>query len=362
MAVVADFTSNPWFGVAPLTVDFTNLSTGGATGWDWTFGDGNYSSDENPSHEYLYGGGYTVSLNAYDATSSDLETKYDEIYTGMIVGFEAIPLGGDPPINIFLDNTGSGAMSWRWRLYKDIPDNDYGSYTPYIDTTEESFNYNFTENGKYSVWLEGESYYMWWWPYQSQTEFEYFSVGVIADFTANPIGLVSAGTQIDFQDLSTMGPDEWLWDFGDGTTSSLQNPSHTYTALNGSFDVTLTAFKGGDQSDSCSSDDYIRLSNMNWDTLVEDYNWRIMYQMTEFNNDLYISTNAIPSNDSPHIRRSLDDGSTWTSVLDATVYALIEKDNTLYAPTAADSSEGGMYISTDGTNWNRSTLVFNPLP
>ena len=358
MAVIADFAAGVTSGLAPFTADFTNLSTGGATGWDWTFGDGNYSSDENPSHEYLYGGGYTVRLNAYDATSSNLKTEYDYIYTAMTVGFEAIPLGGDPPINILLDNTGSGAMSWHWKIYKDIPDNNYGSYTPYIDTTEESFNYNFTENGKYSVWLEGESYYMWWWPYQSTSEFEYFSVGVIADFTSNVRGLIPAGTQVDFQDLSVSGPDAWNWDFGDGSTSVLQDPSHTYTLENGSFDVTLTAFKGGDQSDSCSSDDYIRLSNMGWDTLIDDYNWRIINQVTTFNDDLYAGVTLIGN---PRIAKSVDDGSTWTSVLDATAYSLVEKDGTLYA-SSADTTNSAIYTSTDGSNWNKSTLVFNPLP
>jgi len=356
--IQAEFIAGVTSGIAPLTVDFTNLSIGAVTGWDWTFGDGNYSTDENPSHEYLYGGGYTVRLNAYDATSSNLKTKYDYIFSEMTVGFEAIPLGGDPPVNIYLDNTGSGAVSWRWRIYKDIPDPSYSSYTPYIDTTEESFYYNFTENGKYSVWLEGYSDYMWWWPWESQSEFEYFSVGVIADFTSNVRGLVPAGTQIDFQDLSTRDPDQWLWDFGDGTTSFLQNPSHIYTAENGSFDVTLTAFKNGDQSDSCSSEDYIRLTSVNWVDVVNDWYWTVIHEITEFNNVLYTVTDSFDAG--PFVRRSVDDASTWTSVLDATGYSLTVKGNTLYMPTA-DGTNGGMYMTTDGTNWNRSDLIFNSL-
>lgn len=196
---------------------------------------------------------------------------------------------------------------------------------------------------------------------QSESEFEYFSIGVIADFTSNVRGVVPADTQIDFQDLSTNNPDEWDWDFGDGTHSSLQNPSYTYTALNGSFDVTLTAFKDGDQSDSCSSEDYIGLSNMNWETLVEDWDWRIIYQLTDFSNSLYASTSVIPSNGDPHIRRSDNDGSTWYPVLDATVYSLVVKEDTLYAPSSDTSDGGVMHMSTDGTNWNRSILTFNSL-
>jgi PKD repeat protein len=43
----------------------------------------------------------------------------------------------------------------------------------------------------------------------------------------------------NFTDLSTGNPSAWMWNFGDGTTSTLQNPSHTYTT-NGIYTVTLT--------------------------------------------------------------------------------------------------------------------------
>ena len=44
---------------------------------------------------------------------------------------------------------------------------------------------------------------------------------------------------VNFQDLSGLFPKSWLWDFGDGTTSTLQNPTHKYST-NGSFAVKLT--------------------------------------------------------------------------------------------------------------------------
>lgn len=47
---------------------------------------------------------------------------------------------------------------------------------------------------------------------------------------------------VNFTDTTQGGPDGWLWDFGDGTTSRLQNPSHTYT-VGGSYDVTLTTYR-----------------------------------------------------------------------------------------------------------------------
>jgi len=80
--------------------------------------------------------------------------------------------------------------------------------------------------------------------------------------------------------------------------------------------------------------------------------------VTTFNDDLYAGVTLIGN---PRIAKSVDDGSTWTSVLDATAYSLVEKDGTLYA-SSADTTNSAIYTSTDGSNWNKSTLVFNPLP
>ena len=51
-APVADFSGTPTSGTAPLTVAFTDTSTGGPTSWAWTFGDGGTSTAQNPSHTY----------------------------------------------------------------------------------------------------------------------------------------------------------------------------------------------------------------------------------------------------------------------------------------------------------------------
>ncbi len=50
----------------------------------------------------------------------------------------------------------------------------------------------------------------------------------------------NAGNPISFTDLSTLTPTSWLWDFGDGSTSTLQNPTYTYP-VSGIYTVTLTA-------------------------------------------------------------------------------------------------------------------------
>ncbi len=63
----------------------------------------------------------------------------------------------------------------------------------------------------------------------------------VANFSASSTS--SCTGIINFTDLSTGTPTTWLWNFGDGTTSTQQNPVHTYTT-NGTFTVTLTATNG----------------------------------------------------------------------------------------------------------------------
>ena len=73
---VAAFTAAPTVGAAPLSVQFTDQSTGGpVTSWNWTFGDGGVSTSQNPQHTYTSAGAYTVSLTATGAAGSDVETK-----------------------------------------------------------------------------------------------------------------------------------------------------------------------------------------------------------------------------------------------------------------------------------------------
>jgi len=61
-SIVADFTADPITGVAPLSVNFNNQSTGNIIGYAWDFGDSMTSSEQNPTHSYVVPGVYTVSL------------------------------------------------------------------------------------------------------------------------------------------------------------------------------------------------------------------------------------------------------------------------------------------------------------
>jgi PKD repeat protein len=66
-----------------------------------------------------------------------------------------------------------------------------------------------------------------------------YAVPPVADFTA-AVSTSCSSAPIQFNDASTSAPTSWLWNFGDGGTSTLQNPTHSYTA-SGTYAVSLQA-------------------------------------------------------------------------------------------------------------------------
>jgi PKD repeat protein len=76
---VADFSATPTAGAAPLTVDFTDASSGSITAWAWDFGDGQTSTAQNPTHHYTKADTYTVSLTVTGPGGSETQIKADYI-------------------------------------------------------------------------------------------------------------------------------------------------------------------------------------------------------------------------------------------------------------------------------------------
>lgn len=70
----AAFSGTPLSGTAPFTVTFTDKSTHAPASWNWSFGDGNYSELQNPTHTYEFTGTFSVALNATNDGGSDTKT------------------------------------------------------------------------------------------------------------------------------------------------------------------------------------------------------------------------------------------------------------------------------------------------
>jgi len=241
----ADFTSDVTSGIAPLTVNFTDLSLDSVDSWDWTFGDGNTSTDQHPQHVFTNPGLYTVSLTATGPGGNNSHTKIDYIevdYPAPTAGFTGSPTSGLPPLGVtFNDLSADSVNSWSW------------SFGDGSTSNVQNPAHLYEEAGSYTVVLTvsgpGGN--------DSETKANYIVISdlpPLADFSGDPISGFFP-LQVNFSDLTAGAVTEWKWYFGDGNTSISQNPSHTYEN-SGNYSVSLLA-TGPGGNDSISKENYI---------------------------------------------------------------------------------------------------------
>jgi PKD repeat protein len=117
---VADFTGSPTSGVKPLTVQFTDKSSGEITSRSWSFGDGRTSTETNPSHEYVNAGSYTVSLIVTGPGGSHTKTRTNYITVNEpppVADFIATPTIGVKPLTVQFNDKSTGQItvhSWNF--------------------------------------------------------------------------------------------------------------------------------------------------------------------------------------------------------------------------------------------------------
>ena len=120
-APLADFRAEPLAGYAPLTVQFSDRSTGTITNRTWNFGDGTPSSDElNPQHVYAASGWYTVTLQVSGLAGTDTVSKSSYIEARVLppapgADFTADTTTGPWPLAVHFQNLSTGVIdSLRW--------------------------------------------------------------------------------------------------------------------------------------------------------------------------------------------------------------------------------------------------------
>jgi len=140
------FTWSPTNPDAGDPVQFTDTTTG-AISWQWDFGDGITSTDQNPQHTYTTGGNYTVTLNASDGTDAGQHTEIITVNVVVAVDFTANPTSGGAPLVVHFTDHSTGATSWKWR---------FGEGSPWgpPDSTLQNPSYTYNNPGSYDVTLE----------------------------------------------------------------------------------------------------------------------------------------------------------------------------------------------------------------
>jgi PKD repeat protein len=226
----AAFGATPTTGPVPLLVAFADSTLGSPVAWEWDFGDGNTTFDQNPTHTYATDGTYTVQLIATNACGADTLIQPDLVVASpapcdIVAGFSAAPDSGCASLSVsFTDlSTGAGVDTWGW---------DFGDGNT---STEQHPSHDYSSEGRYDVMLVATSGAC------SDTMFSpaLITVGMspISAFSAAPT-TGAADLDVAFTDESTGNPSAWAWDFGDANSSTEQNPTHTYTA-EGTYTVTL---------------------------------------------------------------------------------------------------------------------------
>jgi len=251
MPSVANYSAAPTSGNAPLTVSFTDNSTGSPTAWNWNFGDENTSREQNPMHTYSAAGNYTVALTVSNAVGTDTKTKASYITvktvpTKLLAAFSASPTSGNAPMKIaFTDNSTGSPTSWRWSFGD-------GTYSTSRDPV-----HTYSKAGKYTVSLTVRNKA----GSNTATKSGYINVGAplkapVAAFSASPTS-GNAPVKVAFTDRSTGSPTSWRWSFGDGNTSTQQNPEYTYSKA-GKYTVSL-AVKNAVGSNTVRKSGYINV-------------------------------------------------------------------------------------------------------
>lgn len=292
----ADFTVNTT-STCNGTVNFSDLSYGLPNSWNWNFGDGTSSIQQNPSHTYTSPGIFTITLIVTNQNGADTIIKTNYISynegpqttncTSTTINYCCGMGIYSVQFNTINNNTSDGIDGYK----------DYSCQTQTTLAANQSYNITITTGIDYDenirVWIDfnnngglnnnnelvfsSDNVYTYHsgnifipssavtnTPLRMRISADYggttpplpcqnlqygqaedyaviivnISSAPVANFTVDSPNTCS-GTVI-FTDQSSNTPTSWLWDFGDGITSNLKNPQHTYIN-NGTYTVSLTA-------------------------------------------------------------------------------------------------------------------------
>lgn len=237
-----DFASSPSCKL-PVSVLFSNKSTTYATmEYAWQFGDASSSTSTNPTHDYASYGSFNVTLTA--KSSGGCTSTFQKLVT-LKAGESSFTGPANVCIGTAATYTSSSAstsnINYLW---------DMGDGTTY---TTKAVSHLYKATGTYTIKLRND-------------------FGGCIDSSSQQI-VVNALPKIDFDALNfsscqipatvnfvdkTANATAWLWSFGNGKASTLQNPSSTYSVF-GNYSITLKATSDKGCVDSVTKTDFIKI-------------------------------------------------------------------------------------------------------
>jgi len=237
--LTASAAGSPTSGRSPLIVNFTGTAGGGTAPYTyaWVFGDGGTSTSQNPAHTYATAGHYTATLTVTDdsrmSANATVSVSVDATITSLLAAqIGASVLSGEAPLAVNFSGIASGGQApytFRWSF------GDGGT------STDQNCSRSYATAGNYTVTLTVTDR-------TAATASSSVTVRATAPVVTvlSATGLASplsgkAPLYVRFAATAGGGtaPYTYSWNFGDGTSSTSQNPAHTFAAA-GTYTVTLT--------------------------------------------------------------------------------------------------------------------------
>lgn len=247
----ANFGTSALVGCSPMTITFSNTTTGNPTSYFWILGNGNTSTLSNPGSQTYIAGNldsiYTITLIATNSCGSDTIHRTIQVNPNSITAFFNTTItSGCSPLTVTFDDFSFGATVVNWEFGD-------GNVSNLINPT-----HTYTNPGTYIVHdcvNNGCSYDT------ATTIITVFPSPVVA-FTASQ-DTVCLGVPIAFNNQS-VNLSSNTWSFGNGDSSILTNPVYTYPNA-GTYTVILV---GTSSSNQCTSSDTLVVTVLNKPTVV----------------------------------------------------------------------------------------------
>ncbi len=199
-----------------FTVQFNDLTTNQPTQWLWNFGDGTTSNAQNPTHTYPAAGVYVVCLTVINACGSGQYCQL--VQAGCSPGQVGYQANVTNLSVVFSGFASLPALQWRWTFGDGQTSN------------QQNPTHTYALPGTYQVCLEVTNV--------CGTISVCDSIPVSCPPPAAGYSTQVMNLSVLLQDLSVGNPTNWLWTFGDGTSSNVANPAHTYAAP-GTYQICL---------------------------------------------------------------------------------------------------------------------------